>query len=81
MIPGEGPRLFRAHTAEAHGCRGLRALAARGRSAGIPRLPLDGRPVDAVWDPGLAPARTALGIALHEEVTLDLLVGDLSGRA
>ncbi|MFB8034181.1 DUF2399 domain-containing protein [Streptomyces sp. NPDC056004] len=30
------------------------------------------------WDPGLAPAMTALGVALHEEATLDLLVRDLS---
>ncbi|MEV0961990.1 MULTISPECIES: TIGR02679 family protein [unclassified Streptomyces] len=56
-------------------------LAARGQTGGIPRLPLDGRPVDAAWDAGLAPAMTALGVALHEEVTLDLLVDDLSGRA
>ncbi|MBE1532264.1 TIGR02679 family protein [Actinomadura algeriensis] len=53
------------------------ALAARTRDRGVPPLPLAGRPVDAVWDPGLAPAMAALGVALHEEATVDLLVGDL----
>jgi uncharacterized protein (TIGR02679 family) len=53
-------------------------LAARSQSEGIPQLPLDGRPVDAAWDPDLTPATTALGVVLHEEVTLDLLVDDLS---
>jgi uncharacterized protein (TIGR02679 family) len=56
-------------------------LAARSQAGGIPQLPLDGQPVSAVWDPGLAPAMTALGVALHEEVTLDLLVADLSRQA
>ncbi|RBM18942.1 DUF2399 domain-containing protein [Streptomyces sp. PT12] len=54
-------------------------LAARSQAEGIPQLPLDGHLVSAVWDAGLAPAMTALGVALHEEVTLDLLVTDLSG--
>ncbi|MFE7112999.1 TIGR02679 family protein [Streptomyces sp. NPDC057575] len=53
-------------------------LAADSQAEGVPQLPLDGRPVDADWDPGLAPAMTALGVALHEEATLDLLVRDLS---
>ncbi|URN12764.1 DUF2399 domain-containing protein [Streptomyces radiopugnans] len=35
-------------------------------------------PVDASWGPDLAPAMTALGVALHEEATLGLLVDDLS---
>jgi uncharacterized protein (TIGR02679 family) len=56
-------------------------LAARSQAEGIPQLPLDGQPVKAVWDPGLAPAMTALGVVLHEEVTLDLLVDDLSRQA
>ncbi|MZE78253.1 TIGR02679 family protein [Streptomyces sp. SID5475] len=56
-------------------------LAAHSQAAGIPQLQLDGRPITADWDAGLAPAMTALGVALHEEVTLDLLVDDLSGRA
>ncbi|GAA4797232.1 TIGR02679 family protein [Streptomyces ziwulingensis] len=59
------------------GAEDYERLAARSQSDGIPQLPLDGRPVDAVWDPDLAPAMTALGVALHEEVTLDLLVSDL----
>ncbi|WP_409055596.1 TIGR02679 family protein [Streptomyces sp. SYP-A7185] len=53
-------------------------LAARSQAEGIPQLALDGQPVDADWDPDLAPAMTALGVALHEEATLDLLVADLS---
>ncbi|GAA1926998.1 hypothetical protein GCM10009716_38840 [Streptomyces sodiiphilus] len=53
-------------------------LAAHSQAEGIPQLPLDGQPVSAVWDPGLAPAMTAFGVALHEEATLDLLVDDLS---
>lgn len=53
-------------------------LAARSQAEGIPQLALVGDPVNADWDPDLAPAMTALGIALHEEATLDLLVDDLS---
>ncbi|MEV6407668.1 MULTISPECIES: TIGR02679 family protein [Streptomyces] len=53
-------------------------LAARSQAEGIPQLALDGQPVNADWDPDLAPAMTALGVALHEEATLDLLVTDLS---
>jgi uncharacterized protein (TIGR02679 family) len=56
-------------------------LAARSKTGGIPQLPLDGEPVSAAWDPGLAPAMTALGVALHEEVTLNLLIADLSRQA
>ncbi|MFJ8310793.1 MULTISPECIES: TIGR02679 family protein [unclassified Streptomyces] len=56
-------------------------LAARSQAEGIPQLALDGQPVDADWDPDLAPAMTTLGIALHEEATLDLLVADLSRQA
>ncbi|MFJ3099434.1 TIGR02679 family protein [Streptomyces hydrogenans] len=55
-------------------------LAASSQAAGIPQLPLDGHPVSAVWDQHLAPTMTALGVALHEELTLDLLVDELSGR-
>ncbi|WNE98878.1 TIGR02679 family protein [Streptomyces luomodiensis] len=53
-------------------------LVARSQAEGIPQLALDGRPVSADWDSDLAPAMTALGVALHEEATLDLLVDDLS---
>ncbi|MEU2774922.1 TIGR02679 family protein [Streptomyces sp. NPDC007162] len=53
-------------------------LAAHSQAEGIPQLALDGHPVSADWDPDLAPAMTALGVALHEEATLDLLVDDLS---
>ncbi|MFF1379383.1 TIGR02679 family protein [Streptomyces sp. NPDC058308] len=53
-------------------------LATRSQAAGTPQLALDGLPVSADWDPDLTPAMTALGVALHEEATLDLLVDDLS---
>ncbi|WP_393080110.1 TIGR02679 family protein [Streptomyces sp. LN704] len=56
-------------------------LASRSQAEGIPQLALDGRPVSADWDPDLAPAMTALGVALHEEATLELLVDDLSREA
>lgn len=54
-------------------------LATRSQAEGIPQLPLVGQPVSAVWDAALAPAMAALGVALHEEATLDLLVEDLWG--
>ncbi|MFD5231278.1 TIGR02679 family protein [Streptomyces qaidamensis] len=53
-------------------------LAARSQAEGIPQLALDGQPVNADWDPDLAHAMIALGVALHEEATLELLVADLS---
>ncbi|MGW0790247.1 TIGR02679 family protein [Streptomyces sp. NPDC002911] len=53
-------------------------LAAAGQERDAPQLPLSGNPVGADWDPGLAPAMSALGVALHEEATLDLLVEDLA---
>ncbi|MFJ1649203.1 TIGR02679 family protein [Streptomyces sp. NPDC088258] len=54
-----------------------RLLAARAAERGIPPLPLAGPSVAAEWDPGLAPAMSALGVALHEEATLEPLVNDL----
>ncbi|WP_314250320.1 TIGR02679 family protein [Streptomyces sp. DSM 40907] len=54
------------------------ALAARTRARNVPQHPLTGPSATADWDPGLAPAMTALGMALHEEATLDLLVADLA---
>ncbi|MET8730114.1 hypothetical protein ABZV81_23475 [Streptomyces parvus] len=36
-----------------------------------------GEPVSGVGDAGLAPAMAGLGVALHEEATLDLLADDL----
>ncbi|MCI3223805.1 TIGR02679 family protein [Streptomyces sp. NP-1717] len=53
-------------------------LAARSQAEGIPQLALDGQLINADWDPDLAPTMTALGVALHEEATLDPLVDDLS---
>ncbi|MEU7327627.1 DUF2399 domain-containing protein [Streptomyces parvus] len=52
-------------------------LATRSQAEGIPPLPLVGEPVSGVGDAGLAPAMTGLGVALHEEATLDLLADDL----
>ncbi|MDT3395396.1 DUF2399 domain-containing protein [Streptomyces sp. B1866] len=60
------------------GAEDYERLAARSQAEGIPQLSLDGQPVGAAWDPDLAPAMTALGVALHEEATLDLLVDDLA---
>ncbi|WP_435191156.1 TIGR02679 family protein [Streptomyces sp. bgisy126] len=62
------------------GAEDYKHLADSSRAEGIPRLTLDGRPVSATWDQYLAPAMAALGVALHEELTLELLVQDLSGR-
>ncbi|WP_328329515.1 TIGR02679 family protein [Streptomyces sp. NBC_00455] len=56
------------------GAEDYERLAAASQAEGVPQLPLGGRPVDADWDPGLAPAMSALGVALHEEVTLGMLV-------
>ncbi|MFJ4975441.1 TIGR02679 family protein [Streptomyces coeruleorubidus] len=56
-------------------------LAARSQAEGVPQLALDGQPVKADWDPDLAHAMIALGVALHEEATLELLVDDLSHQA
>jgi uncharacterized protein (TIGR02679 family) len=52
-------------------------LATRTRVSGTPRIALSGTPAEAVWDTELAPAMSALGIALHEEAALDLLLDDL----
>ncbi|WP_329066747.1 TIGR02679 family protein [Streptomyces sp. NBC_01429] len=52
-------------------------LAARAAERGIPPLPLAGPRVGAEWDPDLAPAMSAHGVALHEEATLEPLVNDL----
>ena len=39
--------------------------------------PLTGTPVDATWDPELAPAMTARDLAVEEEHVLDVLIADL----
>ncbi|MER7676810.1 DUF2399 domain-containing protein [Streptomyces sp. NPDC096934] len=44
-------------------------------------LGLEGPPISADWDADLAPAMTALGVALHEEATFDLLMDDLLRQA
>lgn len=53
-------------------------LATRAELQGVPTLPLTGMLVEATWDAELAPAMDVLGIALHEEAALDLLLGDLT---
>lgn len=53
-------------------------LAMRAELRGTPALPLAGPRVDAGWDPELAPAMQALGVALHEEAALELLLEDLA---
>ncbi|CCK30507.1 hypothetical protein BN159_6128 [Streptomyces davaonensis JCM 4913] len=52
-------------------------LATRAELHGTPPLSLTGTPIEAAWDAELAPTMDALGIALHEEAALDLLLGDL----
>jgi uncharacterized protein (TIGR02679 family) len=52
-------------------------LATRTQTHGTPHLLLTGTRIEATWDPELAPTMEALGIALHEEAALDLLLEDL----
>ncbi|MFF0061177.1 TIGR02679 family protein [Streptomyces sp. NPDC005279] len=52
-------------------------LATRTQVVGTPQIALTGPPAEAVWDAELAPTMDALGIALHEEAALDLLLEDL----
>lgn len=44
---------------------------------GTPLQPLSGVPVDAVWDPELAPAMQSVGVGVQEESALELLLADL----
>ncbi|MEH0416898.1 TIGR02679 family protein [Streptomyces sp. B21-083] len=52
-------------------------LAIRTRTQVTPQIALTGTPTEAMWDAELAPAMDALGVALHEEAALDLLLEDL----
>ncbi|GAA2660871.1 TIGR02679 family protein [Streptomyces vastus] len=52
-------------------------LITRSQVHGTPQLSLTGAPVVAMWDRELTPLMQALGIALHEEGALDLLLEDL----
>lgn len=52
-------------------------LAIRTQLHGTPQIPLAGASSEAAWDAELAPAMSALGVALHEEAALDLLLEDL----
>ncbi|MPY45646.1 DUF2399 domain-containing protein, partial [Streptomyces phyllanthi] len=56
-------------------------LATRAELQGTPPLPLGGTPVEATWDTELAATMGALGVALHEEAALDLLLEDLGTAA
>ena len=47
-------------------------------AAGHGSVALLGPPVEATWDPELAPAMRARGLAVHEEAVLDLLLGRLA---
>ena len=38
---------------------------------------LDGRPLEAVWDPELSPLMVEIGRVVHEEALLGLLIADL----
>ncbi|MFC3575617.1 TIGR02679 family protein [Streptomyces yaanensis] len=49
----------------------------RARLQGTPPLALTGAPIEAAWDPELTMAMSTLGVALHEETALDLLLDDL----
>lgn len=51
----------------------------RARQRRTPLNPLSGPAREAGWDPELAAAMHSLGVAVHEESALDLLVSDLSG--
>ncbi|MDW7745203.1 TIGR02679 family protein [Halomonas sp.] len=46
-------------------------------SAHLAGKPLEGKPVDARWDPHLRPAMEQRGRALHEEQLIDALLADL----
>ncbi len=52
-------------------------LVTRTEVSGTPQIALSGTPVEAAWDAELAPTMNALGIAMHEEAALDLLLEDL----
>lgn len=45
------------------------------------RPDLGGRPVEARWDPELAPAMADAGVAVEEETVLEELLGDLEGQS
>jgi uncharacterized protein (TIGR02679 family) len=52
-------------------------LATRTQAHGTPQLLLTGPRTEATWDAELAPTMDAIGIALHEEAALDVLLEDL----
>ncbi|MGV9608888.1 TIGR02679 family protein [Streptomyces sp. NPDC003631] len=52
-------------------------LVTRTQMHGAPPLLLTGTRIEATWDPELALTMDAVGIALHEEAALDLLLEDL----
>lgn len=51
---------------------------ARARARGTPLRVLSGEPTPSRWDDELTAAMTTIGVAVHEESVLDLLLADLS---
>jgi uncharacterized protein (TIGR02679 family) len=56
-------------------------LDAAGRLPADNRLGLSGRVQPTLWDEGLSAAMTAADVAVHEELTVDVLLSDLLARA
>jgi uncharacterized protein (TIGR02679 family) len=56
-------------------------LDAAGRLPADNRLGLSGRVQPTPWDEGLSAAMTAADVAVHEELTVDVLLSDLLARA
>ncbi|MFI5040767.1 MAG: DUF2399 domain-containing protein [Acidimicrobiales bacterium] len=59
-------------------CRRPTDALARAEAAGVRLRPLRGTVPAARWDGELAPAITAAGVEVEEELVLDLLVRDMS---
>jgi uncharacterized protein (TIGR02679 family) len=55
-------------------------IAAAARLDADHAITLTGRPAPTPWDPELAPAMSARGLAVHEEFVLPSLLDDLEGR-
>ena len=48
------------------------------QAAGSGLISLEGRRVEAVWDPSLAAVMASAGAAVHEEALIDTLLDDLA---
>ncbi len=71
VIGASGATAWRMKAADYEG-----ALAAAGASV-VELLPLEGRPIAAVWDADLSASMERAGLAVHEEAVLDVMVADL----